>query len=83
MSVGLRRGLLAAAALLPALAYEARELRRGAEGWPYSRFLRLIPPVLFLGGIAAGNAVLIPHILHRVSVLVDDALAPLDNDQES
>ncbi|MGH3998840.1 MAG: hypothetical protein ACRDTJ_15450 [Pseudonocardiaceae bacterium] len=38
-----RRAVVAAAALVPPLAYEFAELARGREGWPYSRFVRLLP----------------------------------------
>lgn len=85
---GRRHAVLATVALVPALAYEAVEIYQGEEGWPYSRFLRLLPPVIFLGGLASANAVLIPHILRRaarvandLAELVDDALAPFDHEE--
>ena len=85
---GRRHAVLAAVALVPALAYEAVEVYQGDDGWPYSRFLRLVPPPVFVGSVVAANAWLIPHILRRAAraaetfaELVDDALATFDTEE--
>jgi hypothetical protein len=60
-----RHGLELAAAASPLVAYQVREVSRGAEGWPISRFLRLLPVWLFLllGGLFLRWFV--PHIVKR------------------
>jgi hypothetical protein len=62
MSPAQRHGILAAASLAPAIAYEWHEIAH-PDGWPYSRFLSHIPPAVFIGALGAGTAWLIPHIL--------------------
>lgn len=70
MSPGQRHALIAAAALAPFLVYEAVEVAQGDDGWPYSRFLRLMPPELFLVGLVTFNAWFGPHILRRTAQAV-------------
>lgn len=67
MSPAQRHALVAAVVLVPALAYELREVTQGADGWPYSRFLRLLPPPVFLGCLVGFNAWIGPHILRRTA----------------
>jgi len=77
MTPGKRHAVVAVAALVPAAVYEAVEVAQGADGWPYSRFLRFLPGWLFLGLLAAFNAWFGPHILRRtvqaVAELVEQA----------
>lgn len=79
MTTGQRHAVAASLALLPMLAYEAREVAQGDDGWPYSRFLRHLPGPVFLGAVVAFNAWFIPHILRRAAeaaVSVAEAFDP-------
>lgn len=59
-----RKALIAAAALVPALAYELAEVARGADGWPYSRFIRRIPLPARVGGLVVATGWLWPHLIN-------------------
>lgn len=64
---GRRHAVVAAAVLLPAFVYELREVAQGPDGWPYSRYLRLLPPPVFLGCLVGFNAWIGPHILRKTA----------------
>lgn len=78
MTPGQRHAVLAGAALVPFALYEAVEVAQGADGWPYSRFLRLLPPELFIGGVVAFNAWLIPHIVRGAARAVDQIVTAIE-----
>lgn len=58
-----RRAVVAAAALVPALAYEFAEISKGPEGWPYSRFIRRVPMPVRVAALAGVTAWGWPHLL--------------------
>ena len=58
-----RRAVVAAAALVPALAYEFAEISKGADGWPYSRFIRRVPLPARVGALAFVTWWGWPHLL--------------------
>ena len=62
MTPAQRHGILAAASLAPAIAYEWHEIVH-PDGWPYSRFLSHIPAPVFIAALAGGVAWFGPHIL--------------------
>jgi len=77
MTPARKHAVLALGALAFPLAYEAVEVSQGPDGWPYSRWIRRLPPWLFLGLLAAFNAWFGPHILRKtvqaVAELVEQA----------
>lgn len=38
-----RAPVIAAASLVPPFAYELAELRKGKDGWPFTRYILLLP----------------------------------------
>ena len=79
MTPGQRHALLASAALVPFAVYEAVEISQGDDGWPYSRWLRLLPPELFVAGLIGFNAWFGPHILRRAKNAAVAALEAFDD----
>lgn len=65
MSPAQRHGVVLAAAAAPLVAYQARELAQGIDGWPISRFARLLPLWLFLSMVAGFFGWFVPHIALR------------------
>jgi hypothetical protein len=65
MTPGQRHAVLATAALAPAVIYQAHEIAQGDEGYPFSRFLRLLPVWLFLAVAVPGFGWFVPHICGR------------------
>lgn len=60
-----RRAVLAVAALVPAFVYEFVEIAKGDDGWPYSRFIRLIPLPARVAGLFGVTAWGWPHLLKQ------------------
>jgi hypothetical protein len=63
MSPRQRHAVLASVVLVPPLTYELVEVFQGEDGWPYSRFMRLLPPPVFTLTLAATAGVLWTHIV--------------------
>ena len=58
-----RRAVVAAAALAPAFVYEFVEIAKGDTGWPYSRFIRLIPMPVRVAALTGVTAWAWPHLI--------------------
>jgi hypothetical protein len=70
-----RHAVVAAAVLVPALAYELVEVAQGDDGWPYSRYMRLMPPAAFTATLALTGGVLWTHIVKPLARRTVDAIA--------
>jgi hypothetical protein len=62
MTPGQKHAALAGAAWVPVIAYQWHELASGADGWPFSRFIRLLPVWLFLIIVGGFLGWFVPHI---------------------
>lgn len=63
MTPGQKHAAVAAAVWVPVIAYQARELSQGEEGWPFSRFICLLPVWLFLAVVTPAVTWFVPHIV--------------------
>lgn len=66
-----RRAVVAATALVPAFAYEFAEISKGPNGWPYSRFIRLIPLPLRIVLLALLTLWGWPHLIRDTRKLLE------------
>lgn len=62
MTPGRKHALIAAAVLTPPAIYQAREIAQGDDGWPFSRYIRLLPLWLFLTVTGFAFGWFVPHI---------------------
>jgi hypothetical protein len=70
-----RHAVVATAVLAPALTYELIEVAQGEEGWPYSRFMRLMPPAAFTVVLVGTGGLLWTHIVKPLARRTVDAIA--------
>lgn len=59
------RAALAVASIAPGLAYELAELSRGEEGWPFTRWVLLLPRWVIALVLTAAYVVLWHHFINH------------------
>jgi len=60
-----RAAAIAAASLVPPLAYELVELKKGPDGWPFTRYVLILPRWVIAVLLGAAFVVLWDHFINH------------------